>query len=98
MPLVLSLKCENHAECGQRIDSDEALDLAPAPYRIGLDGSDRVIYGGEGVEVDLYAAAKGAGWYWTGAWWLCPGCHGLAEVRKEIAAQNRTQKLYLSGS
>jgi hypothetical protein len=68
MPLILSLQCENHAECHGRIDGDEALDLADA----GND--DARLWGGQRIERELYAAAEQAGWVWTGAWWLCHLC------------------------
>jgi hypothetical protein len=83
MPIVMSLQCENHAECGQHIDGDEGIGLGD------LDAEHSLLWYGQRLERELYAAAVAAGWEWTRPRWFCRQCMRRALIdaqRQQIDA------------
>lgn len=71
MPVLLCIQCENFAECGSVIFSDEECDCHDGPRN-----SLRVV-DGQRLEYELNTAAQKAGWIFNGLW-MCKSCFDAA--------------------
>jgi hypothetical protein len=80
MPIVMSLQCDNYAECKSRIDGDEAISLGD------LDAEHSRLWCGQRLERELYAVAVAAGWEWARPQWFCRKC-----MRRALMAAQRQQ-------